>query len=136
MTKGIIAQWIADYENLSTYNWVIELKESQKIIGNISVVEVKELVMSASIGYCMGKDWWGQAIMPEALGCILSFLFQEVRFHRICACHDANNSKSGRVMEKVGMKFEGVLRAAGYTNHLGIHDVVWRSILSEEYGMK
>ena len=29
---------------------------------------------------------------------------------RVAACHDANNPKSGRVMEKAGMKFEGVLR--------------------------
>lgn len=45
--------------------------------------------------------------------------------------HDVNNPKSGRVMDKAGMKLEGVLRAAGF-NNLGVCDEVWHSIIKSD----
>ena len=80
----------------------------------------------------MRKKWWGQEIMPEALKAVITYLFDEVGFNRVAACHDSDNPKSGRVMEKAGMKFEGILRAAGI-NMNGICNTVWYSILKEEY---
>lgn len=47
------------------------------------------------------------------------------------ACHDPGNSKSGRVMEKAGMKLEGVWRQAGKNNQ-GICDEVWHSIIRSD----
>lgn len=70
--------------------------------------------------------------MPEALRCVIEYLIKEIGINRVCACHDLNNSKSGKVMDKAGMKFEGVLRSAGYNVNTGIHDVVWHSILKSE----
>lgn len=131
-TKTLLLDWIAKYENLDNYNWVIELKETQEIVGNISVVKIKEKTESATIGYCMGKTWWGKGIMPEALRCVIVYLIKEIGMNRVCACHDLNNSKSGRVMDKAGMKLDGVLRAAGYNINTGIHDVVWHSVLKSE----
>lgn len=66
--------------------------------------------------------------MPEALNAVMDYLFDVVGLNRIAACHDANNPKSGRVMEKAGMKREGILRAAG-KNNLGIHDEVWYAMI-------
>ena len=84
------------------------------------------------MGYCIGRKWWGQEIMPEALKAVITYFFDEVGFNRVAASHDSDNPKSGRVMEKAGMKFEGVLRASGI-NMRGICNVVWYSILKEEY---
>ena len=132
LTRSLLADWINRYSDLAYYNWVIELKEINEIIGNISVVKLNESTEAADIGYCMGKAWWGKAIMPEALGAVVKYLFEEVGLNRVAACHDSNNPKSGRVMDKAGMKLEGVLRAAGINNQ-GICDKVWHSILKEEY---
>ncbi|MBQ1826733.1 MAG: NUDIX hydrolase, partial [Erysipelotrichaceae bacterium] len=71
-------------------------------------------------------------IMPEALRAVIDYLFDVVGLNRIAACHDINNPKSGRVMEKAGMKLEGVWRSAG-RNNLGICDEVWHSILRSEH---
>lgn len=131
VTKILLDNWIARYADLSYYNWVIELKDTKEVIGNISVIKLEERIEAAEIGYCMGKLWWGQAIMPEALKAVIAFLFDEVGLNRIAACHDSNNPKSGKVMVKAGMKFEGVLRAAAINRH-GIYDKVWYSILKNE----
>lgn len=131
-TRKLIEQWIKEYEKSDYYNWVIELKETGEIIGNISVVSVKENIAEAMLGYCMGTKWWGKGIMPEAGRAVCKYLFEQVGFNRIGAAHDKNNPKSGRVMQKLGMTCEGTLRSAGF-NNLGIVDEVLYSILKEEY---
>jgi len=132
VTRELLSHWVKEYENKNYYNWVIELKESEEIVGNISVVSVKENIKGAVLGYCMGTKWWGKEIMPEAGKAVIKYLFEQVGFHRIAADHDKNNPKSGRVMQKLGMTYEGTLRSAGFCNQ-GIIDEVWYSILKEEY---
>ena len=132
VTKMVLDQWISRYENLDFYNWAIEYKEIGELIGNISVVSIRENTKEALIGYCMGTKWWGQGIMPEAGKAVVKYLFEETGFHRMAANHDKNNPKSGRVMQKIGMTYEGTLRSAGFCNQ-GIIDDVWYSILREEF---
>lgn len=134
VTKTVLNNWIERYSDPSVYNWVIELKNTKEIIGNISVIKLDEKIEAADIGYCMGTIWWGQAIMPEALKAIITFLFDEVNLNRIAACHDSNNPKSGKVMIKAGMKLEGVLRASAINRH-GVYDRVWYSILKNEHNI-
>ena len=132
VTKTLLADWVNQYAQPAYYNWAIELKEDHELIGNISVVKLNEKIQGADIGYCMGRAWWGKGIMPEALKCVITFLFKEVGVNRVAACHDVNNPKSGRVMEKSGMKTEGIWRAAGWNNQ-GLCDEVWHSILKSEF---
>ena len=106
VTKSLLADWIPRYEDGGYFNWVMEYKETGKAIGNISVVKLNENTKAADMGYCMSRAYWGQGLMPEAL-------------------------KSGRVMEKAGMKREGILRAAG-KNNLGIHDEVWYAMIRND----
>ena len=63
---------------------------------------------------------------------MFKYLFEEVGFDRIAAEHDGNNPKSGRVIQKIGMIYEGTLRKSGFNNQ-GIIDEVWYSILREEW---
>lgn len=132
VTRALLADWISQYAESSCYNWAIELRETGEVIGNISAVKIHEEVEAADLGYCMGRAWWGKGIMPEAVEAILAFFFQKVGMNRVAACHDTRNPKSGRVMEKAGMKTEGIWRAAGRNNQ-GICDAVWHSILKSEY---
>lgn len=130
-TRAVLDSWIERYSDLSYYNWGLEWKGKGEILGSISVVKLNEKIEAADIGYCMSRAWWGQGIMPEALRAVIAYLFDEVGLNRIAACHDVNNPKSGRVMQKAGMKLEGIWRAAGI-NNLGICDEVWYSILRTE----
>lgn len=132
-TQALLSEWSARYKNDNYYNWGIEIKETGELIGNISVVSMKEYISEAELGWCMGRRWWGQGIMPEAAREVLRYLFSEVGINRIIAGHDVSNLKSGRVMQKIGMMREGTLRQAGL-NNTGIVDMVLYSILREEYG--
>ena len=130
-SEAVIVRWISDYSRTDTYQWAIELKTLTQPIGSISVVACKEIVRQAEIGYCIGRPWWGQGLTAEAAGAVIRYLAREVGFHRICADHDVENPNSGRVMQKLGMTREGILRAAGRNNR-GIVDIVQYSILAEE----
>ena len=122
---------IDSYQNPTTYQWGIELKENHELIGNISVVDVDESVDSAELGWVIGRAYWGRGYMPEAAQRVMDFLFDEVGANRIAAKHDANNPKSGRVMQKIGMKYEGTLRQS-HRNNQGIVDCCCYSILRSE----
>ena len=128
ITRGVLTEWVEKYADGGYFNWAMEYKETGKAIGNISVVKLNEETEAADIGYCMSRAYWGMGLMPEALKAVVDYLFDVVGVNRIAACHDVNNPKSGRVMDKAGMRWEGVLRAAG-KNNCGICDEVWHSVI-------
>ena len=79
----------------------------QKMIGTIDL-RLNEAHRQAEIGYVLNKRYWGQGIMPEAAQAILAVGFDQLQLVRIFSEHDTRNTKSGRVMTKIGMQQEGV----------------------------
>ena len=114
------------------YDWKIEFKDLGEPIGAIGVVNINQEIDQATIGYCLGYNWWHQGIMTEAFKEVIRFLFEEVGVNRICATHDVNNPHSGDVMKKCGLKFEGILRDGGKNNQ-GIIDIATYAILKKDY---
>ena len=131
-TEQVIVQWIKEYENPDFYQWAIELKELGEPIGTISVVEQNDKLDLVTIGYCIGSKWWHQGYTSEAFAAIIPFLFEEVGANRIESRHDPNNPNSGLVMKKCGLKYEGTLRQADWSNK-GIVDAAIYSLLKSEW---
>ncbi len=129
--RNILNLWLPEYEKPDFYQWAIEWKALGQPIGSISVVEHNDRVESAHIGYCLGKNWWHQGIMTEALQAVLDFLFDQVGVNRVEALHDASNPHSGAVMAKCGMQYEGTLRQSVRGNQ-GLYDACWYGLLKEE----
>lgn len=71
-------------------------------------------------------------ITSETFSGIIPFLFDEVKVNRIESQHDPNNPNSGKVMPKGGLKYEGTLRQADFSNK-GIVDASMYSLLAIEY---
>ena len=131
VTRRVLSDWIAQYGEPTFYQWAIELKAIHEPIGSLSVVRMDEAIREAELGWCIGRRWWGQGLVPEAAGAVLRYLFREVGFNRIAARHAVDNEKSGRVMQKLGMAREGVMRQAAISNQ-GLEDVVQYAMLSKE----
>ena len=68
----------------------------------------------------------------EALAALIPFFFEEVGANRIEALHDPNNPNSGKVMAKCGLKYEGTLRQADWSNK-GIVDACMYGMLASDY---
>ncbi len=133
VTQGLLRLWAERYQEPDNYNWVLALKDTDEAIGSIAVVHSGEAgpVRVATLGYCMGKAWWGLGLMPEAGRAVLAYLFDRAAFTKINAYHDVDNPKSGRVMQKIGMTRVGVLRRES-RNNLGIRDMVWYEMLADD----
>lgn len=132
-TVAVLSEWVDNYKNKDFYQWAIVLKDSQELIGSISVVKCRDDLASASVGYCIGRNWWGKGIATEALKTVVDFLFTKVNVNRISADHDICNPNSGKVMKKVGFSYEGTLRAAAKDNTNIPCDICIYSILRREY---
>jgi len=131
VSRTVLEAWVADYEKEDNYQWAIELKALGQPVGSISVVSHNDRARLVHIGYCLGKAWWHQGIMPEALKAVMDFFFQEVGVNRVESRHDPNNPNSGRVMQKCGMKYEGTFRQSDWNNQ-GICDASWYALLAED----
>jgi len=64
----------------------------------------------AEMGYWVGKPYWGNGYCTEAAAAVLRYAFDELGLNRVYACHLTRNPASGRVMQKIGMRYEGRLR--------------------------
>ncbi|MBQ2978135.1 MAG: GNAT family N-acetyltransferase, partial [Clostridia bacterium] len=59
ITRMILSDWLTHYQEENYYHWGIELKELGEVIGSLAVVAIRENIGEAEIGYCLGKEWWG-----------------------------------------------------------------------------
>ncbi|MGG5342782.1 GNAT family N-acetyltransferase [Enterococcus sp. AZ192] len=109
----------------------IALKETGRFIGTIDL-RVEEKHNNGEIGYTLNKKFWGKGYVPEAANELLRLGFEELKLIRICAVHDIDNPKSGRVMEKIGMKIEGTVPNARMWKGKVVTDVL-RGIMVEEW---
>lgn len=64
----------------------------------------------AEVGYWLAKNAWGRGIATEAVETLVAFGFDQLGLHRVEARCDPENSRSARVLEKIGMVREGCLR--------------------------
>lgn len=133
-TKALYELWVKEYDDLDTYRWIVELKDTHEVIGTIDVVSKKFLRFGAcEIGYCYGDAYWNKGYGTEALKRVIKFLFEEVELEVIYAEHTTLNPGSGRVMQKSGMKFEGILRGRIIDKDGIRNDIASYSITKEEY---
>ena len=106
-----------------------------KVIGSLGVERYNEkqhpeldALLGRELGYVLNRDYWGQGLMPEALGEVMRFFFEEVGFDRVEACHHPDNPNSGRVMQKCGMTYKGTW----FQEDKG-RELCWYSIEKETY---
>lgn len=87
--------------------FIIWHKEEKQAIG---MIHFNINNFKVDFGYVLGQNYWNQGIMTEAAKPIIKSLLSRETIYRIEALHDLENPASGRVMEKLGMQFEGVVR--------------------------
>jgi [ribosomal protein S5]-alanine N-acetyltransferase len=90
--------------------WVaITLRSDGRQIGGVGL-RVEELHRHAELGYWLGVAYWRQGYATEASREMLRYGFEDLGLHRIFASHFKQNPASGRVLKKLGMRYEGCQR--------------------------
>lgn len=79
-------------------------------IGTIGAFYTSEAHRIMELAYALHPDYWGKGIVYEASLQFITWCFERLPIHRFqCRCKSPNKG-SRRVMEKLGMTYEGVLR--------------------------
>lgn len=94
------------------YDWAVVERESGRMIGTCGFTSFDFPHNSAEIGYVLNPDFHGRGYATEAAARVVRFGFERLRLHRIEARFIQGNEASLRVMEKLGMTFEGYRRDA------------------------
>jgi RimJ/RimL family protein N-acetyltransferase len=92
------------------YELGITLPSENKLIGGCGIRVSDPGNSVANIGYCLNRKYWGNGYATEAARGLLKCGFEELKIHRIFAIVDPENVASKRVLEKIGMTYEGHLK--------------------------
>ncbi len=92
------------------FQLAIVLREEGRMIGNCGIRMKEPAALEAELGYELDRACWGRGYASEAAGAIVDWAFRELHLHRVWASCIAENTASARVMERLGMTYEGRLR--------------------------
>ena len=123
---------IPRYKSGEFSDWALIERETGKMIGTCGFTSFNTAANSAEVGYVLHRAYWGKELAPEALRAVVRFGFEYLGLRRIEARYIVGNERSLRVMEKVGMKFEGVLRDSMFVKGEYV-SVGIASILADEF---
>ena len=86
------------------------LKDSGELVGGVGLSPINRKHRKADLGYWCAFEHWNRGITTEAASRLVRYGFEELDLERIRAKCFADNIASARVMEKVGMVYEGLAR--------------------------
>lgn len=110
---GMAEAWINTHKdnliNEKSITYAIVKKETDELMGAISLM-INKIHKKAELGYWIGVPYWNKGYCTEASRAIVELGFKELNLNRIYALAMESNAGSWRVMEKVGMRYEGTRR--------------------------
>lgn len=104
-TEKWINDEIAKRTENGYYSWGIELKETGKLIGSMGAYLRTEDENKYEIGYIIAKPYWNKGYTTEAAKEMMKYLINERNIKHFKAVHSKLNPASGKVMEKLGLKY-------------------------------
>jgi RimJ/RimL family protein N-acetyltransferase len=110
---GMAEEWISahgpKFEAGEMAVFAVVLRETGELVGAVGL-GINRRFDRAEMGYWVGKPYWRRGYCTEAAKAGMGFGFANYNLHRVFATHFVRNPASGRVMQKLGMTYEGTLR--------------------------
>ena len=112
--------------------WVMELKDTKKVIGYCGVADWVKDSAAATITSILSRDYWRKGYMTEAYKAIMPIMFDVIRLNKIKARIIVYNKASVGLFKSLGFKREARLREDSYIEGK-YYDVYIYSLLRSEY---
>jgi len=106
-TERFVVDCVRAWEGDVKFPWVITWREADEPVG---MVEMRINGFKADVGYVVARPFWGRGVVTEALRPVVEWALGQESIYRVWALCDVENVGSARVLEKVGMQREGLLR--------------------------
>jgi ribosomal-protein-alanine N-acetyltransferase len=101
----VASQVLMDWR--TEHSWALE--HEGRVVGGLGLRPVHRHAR-AELGYSLARWLWGRGLMTEAVSVVIDEAFRRLPIRRISAIAIAENVRSTRLMEKVGMQREALLR--------------------------
>jgi len=119
-------------ERRERYEMAIVLKGTGLPIGAVRFFHISREHLRTELGYWLGRKYWGQGYMTEAVNRMAQFGFEKLGFERMHAYCFTRNAGSIRVLEKAGFRQEGHIRH-GVRKNGEFHDVLLYGVIRENF---
>ena len=133
--EGMAEEWIsghrAEFERGEGVNFAVVVRENNELCGACGLI-INPRDANAELGYWIGAPFWGRGYATEAAREVVRYAFEELWLHRVFAAHFGGNPASGRVLEKLGMTYEGT-RREHHRKWGGYEDRVEYGLLAREW---
>ncbi len=132
-SKEFIQDALDEARQTPRERYVFAIIYQETLIGSVEIMIRDFTNKVGEIGYIVNPDYWGKGVATQSAQLVITFGFATLKLHRIYATCDPRNIGSSKVLEKVGMTKEGILR-----ENMLIKDGVWRdsflySVLKQEW---
>ncbi len=130
----VAMSFLVSWDTLPTFAVVLD----DRVIGTVQI-RIAADKMTSDVGYSIARRHWGKGLMVEAVAAVIEWAFGAFDIVKVGAQADFRNRQSWRVMEKLGMKREGILRSQEPPNPVNPNervDMVHYGILREEWESK
>lgn len=117
-TQEFVQGCLAAWDSQKRFPYMIITKESAEFVG---MIDPRMEGSRVGIGYAAARAHWGKGYVTEATRAVIEWVFQQPTIYRVYATTDVENIGSRRVLEKVGMQCEGILRK--YILHPNISNI-------------
>jgi len=114
--EELIGRVHAGYADGSSMQLGIERTEDGALMGHCLLFHFHEQSRRAEIGYSLGRAYWSQGYMNEALMALVGLAFGPFNLNRLEADIDPLNAASARSLERLGFAKEGTLRERWIVN--------------------
>jgi [ribosomal protein S5]-alanine N-acetyltransferase len=106
-TQEFLRRCHAFWERSEAFPWAIVPKGEAHPIG---MIDLRPQGERAEIGYVLGRSFWRRGYMTEAAHAVVQWALSQAEIYRVWAVCDVDNAASAKVLEKIGMRREGILR--------------------------
>jgi ribosomal-protein-serine acetyltransferase len=106
-----------------------------RIVGSAGMHGVDWVNGSVELGYWLAADAEGSGIMSAAVEALLRLAFEELELNRVQVCVAVQNARSRAVVERLGMRFEGIAREH-YRLGDTYHDDALYAMLASEWAQR
>ncbi len=104
----ILNSYIASYEKFGYGLYLVELKQNKAPLGICGLVK-RDTLPYADIGFAFLPDYWSQGFAFESARAVLDYAKNVLKLKRILAITTKDNESSGKLLNKIGLKFEHLI---------------------------
>ena len=98
------------FEKRTLFQWAITEPGDDRLIGTVTLTSWDRANRHAELGYMLARSRWGRGLASEAVRAVLDYGLLALGLHRVEAELDPRNAASGRLLERLGFRHEGLLR--------------------------